>query len=95
MRDLTCGDLVCGDLVCGGLMRGRSRATRTHISVPNEPHALVLYLPALDEWTAALERLHAFGATPSKAENPYWDRQGKTFEDPDGYRIVRQHAAWG
>jgi Questin oxidase-like len=29
-----------------------------------------------------------------KAFNPYWDRNGKTFEDPDGYRVVLQHANW-
>lgn len=28
------------------------------------------------------------------ALNPYWDRDGVTFEDPDGYRIVLQNAAW-
>jgi hypothetical protein len=26
--------------------------------------------------------------------NPYWDRDGRTFEDPDGYRIVLQNSAW-
>ena len=26
--------------------------------------------------------------------NPYWDRQGVTFSDDDGYRVVIQHAAW-
>jgi len=26
--------------------------------------------------------------------NPYWDRDGVTFEDPDGYRVVVQRAAW-
>jgi hypothetical protein len=25
--------------------------------------------------------------------NPYWERRGRTFEDP-GYRTVRQNAAW-
>ena len=25
---------------------------------------------------------------------PLWDRDGVTFEDPDGYRIVFQRAAW-
>lgn len=27
--------------------------------------------------------------------NPYWDRLGLTFEDPDGDRVVLQNAAWG
>ncbi|WP_420360213.1 hypothetical protein [Agrobacterium vitis] len=26
--------------------------------------------------------------------NPYWDNLGKTFEDPDGYRVVLQNSAW-
>ncbi|WP_370881461.1 hypothetical protein [Pantoea anthophila] len=26
--------------------------------------------------------------------NPYWDRQGVTFCDGEGYRVVIQHAAW-
>ena len=26
--------------------------------------------------------------------NPYWERRGRTLEDPDGYRIVLQNAAW-
>ncbi len=24
----------------------------------------------------------------------YWDRQGITFEDPDGYRVVLQRTDW-
>jgi hypothetical protein len=34
------------------------------------------------------------GHRPVKSFNPYWDKKGKTFEDPDGYRVVLQHAAW-
>jgi len=26
--------------------------------------------------------------------NPYWEVQGQTFEDLDGYRVVLQNAAW-
>lgn len=26
--------------------------------------------------------------------NPYWELHGRTFEDPDGYRVVIQRAAW-
>jgi hypothetical protein len=29
-----------------------------------------------------------------QAFNPYWDVAGKTFEDPDGYRVVLQNARW-
>jgi prolyl oligopeptidase len=26
--------------------------------------------------------------------NPYWETRGRTFEDPDGYRVVLQQAEW-
>lgn len=26
--------------------------------------------------------------------NPYWDLQGRTFEDIDGYRVVLRNATW-
>ncbi|WP_323120426.1 VOC family protein [Burkholderia alba] len=61
---------------------------------PTPEHLLVLYLPDRDAWRAAVARVRAFGAEPRAAENPYWDRDGLTFEDPDGYRIVLQNAAW-
>jgi hypothetical protein len=34
------------------------------------------------------------GFVPVGSFNPYWDRQGVTFEDPDGYRIVLQNSEW-
>jgi catechol 2,3-dioxygenase-like lactoylglutathione lyase family enzyme len=61
---------------------------------PTTEHLLVLYLPERDAWCAAVERLEALGAMACESENPYWDRQGKTFEDPDGYRIVLQNSSW-
>jgi hypothetical protein len=34
------------------------------------------------------------GFAPVAAYNPYWDQQGLTFADPDGYHIVLQNSAW-
>jgi hypothetical protein len=55
---------------------------------------VVFYLPDAREWQAAVERMRTAGFTPVAAFNPYWDRDGLTFEDPDGYRVVLQRAAW-
>ena len=30
----------------------------------------------------------------SLAFNPYWETRGRTYEDPDGYRVVLQQAEW-
>jgi catechol 2,3-dioxygenase-like lactoylglutathione lyase family enzyme len=61
---------------------------------PTEDNLLVFYLPDAGEWEAAIARLEAAGHEPIKPFNPYWEKKGKTFEDPDGYRVVLQNSAW-
>jgi catechol 2,3-dioxygenase-like lactoylglutathione lyase family enzyme len=61
---------------------------------PTRDNLLVFYLPDPGEWQAAVDRLLALGHRPVESFNPYWDRRGVTFEDPDGYRVVLQNAAW-
>ena len=59
---------------------------------PTADNLLVFYLPDEGEWEKAVARLEAAGYKSVKAFNPYWDKKGKTFEDPDGYRVVLQNA---
>jgi catechol 2,3-dioxygenase-like lactoylglutathione lyase family enzyme len=61
---------------------------------PTEDNLLVFYLPDLEAWTSAIDRMTAAGYQPVPSYNPYWDRHGRTYEDPDGYRIVLQNAGW-
>jgi len=61
---------------------------------PHPESLLVFYLPEAAQWQATVDRLRASGAEPVASHNPYWDRSGLTFEDPDGFRIVLQNAAW-
>lgn len=61
---------------------------------PTQDNLLVFYLPNAHEWQHAVDRMLQHGFQPVPSFNPYWDKQGKTFEDADGYRIVLQNAAW-
>jgi catechol 2,3-dioxygenase-like lactoylglutathione lyase family enzyme len=61
---------------------------------PTREHLLVFYLPDRAAWQTAVNRLVAAGYHPVAPLNPYWDRDGQTFEDPDGYRVVLQHGSW-
>jgi catechol 2,3-dioxygenase-like lactoylglutathione lyase family enzyme len=61
---------------------------------PTADSLLVFYLPDAQQWNDAVARLRSAGYEPVASFNPYWDRDGLTFEDPDGYRIVLQHATW-
>jgi len=61
---------------------------------PTEDNLLVFYYPDREAWRAALQRMRDAGLAPVRSFNPYWDKDGTTFEDPDGYRVVLQNAAW-
>jgi hypothetical protein len=63
---------------------------RGHVggSAPSKDNLLVFYFSNHDEWHAAIARMSAAGYTSVSSFNPYWDRFGRTFEDPDGYRVV-------
>jgi len=61
---------------------------------PTHEHVLVFYLPDQDGWEAGCARMLAAGFQRVPSYNPYWEAQGQTFEDLDGYRVVLQHAAW-
>jgi YycE-like C-terminal domain len=50
----------------------------------------VFYIRSATEWQSACTRMLAAGFKPVPPSNPYWGVNGRTFEDPDGYRIVLQ-----
>jgi catechol 2,3-dioxygenase-like lactoylglutathione lyase family enzyme len=87
-----------------GVMLGQEGApyhlefTRAHDhtagDAPTAESLLVFYLPDRREWEAAAQSMRDAGFEPVPAFNPYWDRNGLTFEDPDGYRIVLQNSDW-
>ena len=54
----------------------------------------VFYLPAPQEWQSRCTSVLACGFSAVASFNPYWDVNGRTFADHDGYRIVLQNAAW-
>jgi catechol 2,3-dioxygenase-like lactoylglutathione lyase family enzyme len=62
---------------------------------PTLDNLVVFYLPDRQVWRDAVARMRGAGFEPVTSFNPYWDVQGVTFEDPDGYRLVLQNAAWG
>ncbi len=62
-------------------------------AAPTEEDLLVLYLDdPVDD--AVVRRLTDAGGTRVTSRNPYWDRQGATIADPDGYRLVLSGLSW-
>jgi hypothetical protein len=61
---------------------------------PTKDHLLVFYIPDGPEWEGSCARMLTAGFQRVPSYNPYWDVQGRTFEDVDGYRVVLQNSAW-
>ena len=69
---------------------------RAHPVVPmSTPEDLmVFYVPDPTEWQGLCASMLAAGFVEVSSFNPYWQRCGRTFEDPDRYRVVLQQAEW-
>lgn len=70
---------------------------REHVvtPTPTAEDLLVFYLPDQATWLEACVRFVTAGFREVAAFNPYWSARGRTFADPDGYRVVLQRDAWG
>ncbi|RPD39721.1 VOC family protein [Chitinophaga barathri] len=54
---------------------------------PDEDDLLVFYVPE-EQYPALVEKVRKTGAPELPAKNPYWNNNGTTFADPDGFRFV-------
>jgi len=61
---------------------------------PTKDNLLVFYIPDSNEWKKSCDQMKKAGFREVKSYNPYWDLNGKTFEDLDGYRVVIQNQKW-
>ena len=87
-----------------GVMLGRNgmdyhfefTVSHGHPVAPSPTHddLAVFYLPDQTGWQTACARMAAAGFAQVVSFNPYWDVNGRTFQDPDGYRVVLQNAGW-
>jgi hypothetical protein len=62
---------------------------------PTKDHLLVFYIEDKNEWQQQCLKMEKAGFKAVPSYNPYWDKNGTTFEDVDGYRIVIQNQKWG
>lgn len=55
---------------------------------PTKDNLLVFYITDSHAIDRMVAKLNGMGYSPVAPENPYWESRGKTFEDPDGWRVV-------
>ena len=61
---------------------------------PTPEDLWVFYEEPAEAWARRCRAMLDAGFREVDAVNPYWSRLGRSFEDPDGYRVVIQRAAW-
>ncbi len=61
---------------------------------PTPEGLVVVYVVDASAWAERCSAMAAAGFEEVPSFNPYWNGKGRTFEDPDGYRVVVQNAAW-
>ena len=61
---------------------------------PDPDNLLVFYIATTSDWQQACDIMLVAGFKTVESKNPYWDRNGKTFIDIDGYRVVLQNQDW-
>jgi hypothetical protein len=54
----------------------------------------VFYIPDSKMWCEITDQMVSAGFVIVSSHNPYWDLHGKTFEDPEGYRVVIARQEW-
>ena len=64
------------------------------VPTPTAEDLLVVYLPDPGQWSEACLRMLEAGFVATTAFNPYWNRRGRTFVDPDGYHVVLEQDTW-
>nr|WP_217317936.1 VOC family protein [Rhodanobacter sp. C03] len=68
-----------------------------HASPPPPPHEeqlLVFYLDDVAEWQRRCAAMTTAGFVAVRNGNPYWERNGCTFADAEGGRVVLNRGAW-
>lgn len=58
------------------------------IHYPDEDDLLVFYIDTKAEYLEILSRFEIAGIKKEIAKNPYWNKNGVLFKDPDGFGIV-------
>jgi catechol 2,3-dioxygenase-like lactoylglutathione lyase family enzyme len=55
---------------------------------PDEDDLLVFYFAEENEWAEIKNKLNAAGYEELIPRNPYWQKNGICFKDPDGFGII-------
>lgn len=75
-----------------------------HLEILNDPASAAMHPPGPEDLlvvylngpvpAALVERVTSAGGIRTAARNPYWDRYGISFRDPDGYLFVLCERDW-
>lgn len=56
--------------------------------IPDEDDILVFYQDSYDAYQNLVEKVKANNIESINSKNPYWNKNGTCFKDPDGFNII-------
>ena len=57
-------------------------------SITDEDDLLVFYLNSKEELATKIKKAKEMGLKPKVSKNPYWQKNGVEYTDPDGFGII-------
>ena len=70
------------------------RAPGPRTSSPETEEALALYEPDASQWQQRVTDLERAGFVGTSSPNPYWNENGASFSDGEGFRVIVARLEW-
>ncbi|KAH6873873.1 hypothetical protein B0T10DRAFT_610855 [Thelonectria olida] len=86
--------IMLGHSGCGYHLEFTTKRGHDAGRAPTQDNLMIFYLPEPSDYNKAVSDMESAVGPAVVSFNPYWDDCGKTFEDPDGYRIVLANTKW-
>lgn len=86
--------IILGHAGCGYHLEFTKNDGHDAGRAPTRENLLIFYLPFKSDYDDTVANMEKVVGPAVQSLNPYWDDCGKTFEDPDSYRIVLAHMEW-
>jgi catechol 2,3-dioxygenase-like lactoylglutathione lyase family enzyme len=64
------------------------------VPTPTPEDLAVFYIAQASDWQISCAKMLVAGFRRVSSFNPYWELDGRTYEDEDGYRVVLKRGEW-
>lgn len=71
-----------------------TQSSEPPVHTPDDDDLLIFYLGDTQSYYDCISRIEKSGIKSVPSKNPYWDKWGKTYLDPDNFGVVICRREW-